>query len=141
MCLETTDNASVVWLNVGGHVRFEILHPDALKTTGNDMTQEIVLPQEDLLLLKPKCCIPFQDPLLIQNRCHPSFRIVAIVETQLVTKLPSKCTWSLGFPNDKGVTIYLFFLSKRPLILSYLIFGAYLISSLDLRLHGAFTSL
>ncbi len=38
-----------------------------------------------------------------------------------------------------GVTIYLLFLSKR--LLSYLIFGAYLILSLDLRLHGVFTSL
>ena len=91
----------IIWLNMGCEIGLEVLDVDVLKAIGNNMSQEIVLKEDDLASIGLKLLVPLLDPVLIELHGHPHLCIVLIVEPELGTCLLVECSWMCSLTNDQ----------------------------------------
>ena len=87
VCFKAMDDPSIIGLDMGCKIWFEVLNTYICQIIRIDMCTEVILEQEDVLTLTLQLFIPVTKPLLVNFSCHPCFCAVMVIKPKLSTGL------------------------------------------------------
>nr|CCA25313.1 conserved hypothetical protein [Albugo laibachii Nc14] len=99
--LELTEDASVLWLKKGRHVRRKHVNCHVGKWSVEAMRRHVVKKQKHVPIFRAHSFIEAGSPVLEQLGCHPAFWSAAVVDAKLGSALPSETPWLAAHSGEE----------------------------------------
>lgn len=99
--LKAMNDPSIIGLDMGCKIWFEVLNTYIGQIIGNCMCAEVILEHEDVPTLLSQLFISVMKPLLVNFSRHPCFCVVMVIEPELSTGLLLKSSRLGCLPNNK----------------------------------------